>query len=580
MRPDCTVRYRLVTKFVGLSLGVFLGIACGAPSAATANDLPVQEVTVFKDGHTMVYRQGTMPVNASGRVVLDDLPQPVLGTFWAFENEPGATLSAVRAGVVETSSTRTPQNMADLLRLSIGQRIAWNIRSNTESTGTLIALLPDETNPSIALIEHDRGGREAIPMGSLQFVRFLSTLDPEAEITTPTHENQLSLEFAWQDPGAIAEQAEVGVMYLQKGMRWIPSYRVTLLDDAKSARIELQASLINDLIELDDATVHLVVGVPRFEFEHTPDPIALSEQFAQLGTYFQRQSGTAGAFSNALMAQSARMQEARGPQDFQSGTPGTAPSTPPELSASDHNEDMYVFSIDHVSLGVGERMILPISTSVVPMEAIYKLRLPGSPPVQAWRQFSTDQQRRIAELLDRPVARHVLRLTNESDHPFTTAPALIIHDGKPLAQGLMTYTAKGSTTDLEVTDAVDIRVKIDEHESGRETRGMIWDGNQYARIDLEAAIELTNFKPHRATLEITKYAFGLPTSASNQGKATALGMFQDASLWGNDQRVWWYNYGWPWWWHRLNGVTRFNWTITLEPGESIDLSAQWHYFWR
>jgi len=425
---------------------------------------------------------------------------------------------------------------------------------------------------------HDRGGREAIPLNSIQGVRFLDSVDPDADITTTVQQNQLSLELSWRDPGAIPEQADVGVMYLQKGMRWIPSYRVTLLDDGVSARLERQAALINDLIELDDVTVHLVVGVPRFQFEHTPDPIALSEQFAQLGSYFQRQAGTAGAFSNALMAQSARMRESR---DMGASSGGrTAPATPPELAGSDRNEDLYVFTIDHVTLAVGERMILPISTSVVPLEAVYKLQLPGSPPVNAWRNFSTDQQRQIAQMLDRPLARHVLRLTNDSDHPFTTAPALIIRDGKPLAQGLMTYTAKGSTTDLEVTDAVDIRVKLDEHESGRQPKGMLWDGHQYARIDLIADIELTNYKPHAVTVEITKLAFGLPTSASDQGEATALGMFQDSSLWSSDRGVWWNNYGWPWWWHRLNGVSRFTWTITLEPGESTDLSAEWHYFWR
>ncbi len=552
-------------------------IASVASATHSGDDLPVREVTVFKDGHAMVYREGSLRTTPAGAVVLDDLPQPVLGTFWAFENEPGASLSAVRAGAVDVDLERTAQTLADLLALSVGKRIVWLHRGNQETTGTLVALLPNPTDPKLALIEHDKGGREAVPLEQLYSVRFIEGVDPEAPITTPSRANRLTLELAWDEPREPAGKAHVGVMYLQKGIRWIPSYRVTLLDDGKTARIEMQASLVNDLIELDDATVHLVVGVPRFAFDHTPDPIALNDQFAQLGGYFQRQAGTAGAFSNALMAQSARMSESR---DYAGGRPNAEPAMPPELTGAESNEDLYVFSIDHVTLGVGERMILPISVAEVPVEAVYKLTLPAAPPANAWSNFSTDQQRQIADLLDRPLARHVLRLTNTTDHPFTTAPALIVRNGKPLAQGLMTYTAKKGTTDLEVTDAVDIQIEVDERESGRDPKALVWDSNQYARIDFSASIELTNRKAYPVTVEITKHSFGLPTSASDGGEAAALGMFQDSSLWNGSPHHWWTNYGWPWWWHRLNGVSRFTWTVELEPGESLTRTAEWHYFWR
>ena len=43
--------------------------------------IPVKEITVFKDGHAFLLHSGKMPVDSAGNVVLDALPQPVLGTF-------------------------------------------------------------------------------------------------------------------------------------------------------------------------------------------------------------------------------------------------------------------------------------------------------------------------------------------------------------------------------------------------------------------------------------------------------------------------------------------------------------------
>src|SRR5262249_45564622 len=60
--------------------------------------MPVKEITVFKDGHAFVLHQGAMPVDATGNVVLDYLPQPVIGTFWPYSTTKNAKLTSVVAG--------------------------------------------------------------------------------------------------------------------------------------------------------------------------------------------------------------------------------------------------------------------------------------------------------------------------------------------------------------------------------------------------------------------------------------------------------------------------------------------------
>ena len=69
--------------------------------------MPVKEVTVFKDGHAFVRHEGSMAVNDQGRVVLDYLPQPVIGTFWTYTVDENVAVESVTASKKLVSIERT-----------------------------------------------------------------------------------------------------------------------------------------------------------------------------------------------------------------------------------------------------------------------------------------------------------------------------------------------------------------------------------------------------------------------------------------------------------------------------------------
>ena len=54
------------------------------------------------------------------------------------------------------------------------------------------------------------------------------------------------------------------------------------LDGTGKATVKLQATLINEMIDLENVTANLVVGVPSFLFKGTIDPMALGQTVAQL----------------------------------------------------------------------------------------------------------------------------------------------------------------------------------------------------------------------------------------------------------------------------------------------------------
>jgi hypothetical protein len=564
--------------------------------------MPVKEVTIFKDGHALVLQRGELATDAAGNVLLDELPAPVLGTFWPTSFEGGAKLTAVVSGQRRVNVDQTALTIRELLEANIGATVTITERLNDKDfdryQATIVGIPArgskelDETISPDALRATNQpgtlplkgnvielrttGGLKIVPIDSIRDVTFEA--DHKARVSNEEFRNLLTLKLDWAGVKPDAS-ADVGMMYLQRGLRWIPSYKIDI-DGEGHASIKLQATLINELIDLDDATANLVIGMPNFFFKDTVDPIAIQGAVAQLSQYFQERSQTAAGFSNALMAQTARMGEYRGRVEEAMSLPG-ADAIGPEVSGSERSEDLFVFTVNHVTLKRGQRMVLPVAEFKLNYSDVYKLDLPIAPPVDVAQHFNPSQEEQIARLLRGPKAMHNLRMTNDSKFPITTAPALVVANGRVLAQGMTTYTAVGGSLDLELTAAVDVRVKRTDREVQRVPNAVVWQGDQYWKIDLAGVIELTNFKDKPVALEVTRHVLGNVDKADHGGKAEMISIVDDWELAvSGPLPQWWSWYSWPYWWRHFNGMGKFTWKLTLQPQENVDLNYTWHYFWR
>ena len=579
------------------------GWADNAPPLGALAKMPVTEVTVFKDGHALMLHAGKMPTDANGNVVLDYLPSPVLGTFWSAVNEKTAKLTAVTAGQHRVAVTRTALSIRELLEANVGASVRLKelpegagaaAQPGPEYIGTILSIpersveeleatsapntapkLPQKGN--ILLLKTDTGTR-AIDIARVQEVVFAK--DHKPSNTDDELRNLLTLKLQW-DNNKPEKQADVSMMYLQKGIRWIPSYKVTL-DGNGTATVKLQATLINELYDLQDVTAHLVVGVPTFAFADNTDPIALQQALAPLSQYFRPGDRSASQYSNGMMSQVASNSSTRG-GDMAFAEAPPALDLGPEITGGKKNEDMYIFTVTHMTLKKGDRMVVPINEFKLPYKDVYKLDLPFTPPPEVWRQFQNQQQSDIAKLINSPKFMHVLRITNKSDVPLTTAPALIVRDDRVLAQGMMTYTPVAGQMDLNLTQAIDIVVKKTDKESKRTPKAEKWDNAEYTKIDLDGTIKITNRRNTKVELEITRNLLGQTDTADNDGKPEMLNLFEDNSYAPSGEQqypYWWGWYNWPNWWSRFNGIGRITWKATLEPEKELNLSYTWHYYWR
>lgn len=578
-----------------------------AGAAGRLAKMPVKEITVFKDGHAFVLHAGRMPVDAKGDVRLDYLPVPVLGTYWPYSADRNVRLRGVTASPRTVRVEKTALDLAQLLEANPGaavlvretngrrypaQVVGVPKRSEEKPAARLGSTEPPEASyPYPPGVENAPGsetvllktpeGVQALPLRRVEVVTFRG--DFRRAVPVQEARNQLTLHLEWPAGAAPPRDANVGMVYLQKGVRWIPNYRVSI-DGHGNAVVKLQATLLNQLVDLEKVTANLVIGVPSFLFKETPDPISLQEAFPELSRFFHPDSATGYAFSNAVMSQGGFGVGGFGGGGLGGGFGGRAArwraeraSAPENEVESEQNEDLYVFTLKGISLKKGESAVLPVAEYPMKYRDVYTLNVPLAPPKELQQNLTPEQALEMARLLRTPRAEHRIRLTNLGPHPLTTAPALVVNGDRVLAQSLMTYAPAGTDTDLKLTTAGNIQAKRSDTETQRTPNALIWQKETYGKSDLAGALSVENRGREPVDLEATRWVPGLVDHVDQGGIAERVSLLDgdDTEALPPGARG-----SWSGWWSALNGIARISWKVRLEPGKSTELRYAWHYFWR
>jgi hypothetical protein len=530
-----------------------------AQATAPAAALPVREVTVFKDGHACVVREAPWPAGAGDAFVIDELPTPVLGTFWPFASG-GARLVAARAGRTKVAVDAVATDLRQIARANVGRDVVVFTADKERVEGRLVdvpASRPGAADGALLLVQTASGTR-ALPLPQVRDLEIRGGF--AGRVSAEEQRERLTLAIDGRG-GA----GTVGVMYVQKGLRWVPSYRIDI-DGAGRAAVQFEATLVNDLVDLDRALVHLVVGVPKFEFEGLVDPISLQEEIAQVAAAGRQTADLRNLLSNSLRTQAAGW----------SG--GGDPEPSPAVTDATATEDLFVWTLRDVTLAKGERLVLPVAAFELAYRDVYRVDVPFAPPMEVRQGLSGDRAVELARQLAAPKARHVLRLQNRADAPLTTAPALVLASGRVLAQARLPYASKGREVDLEINVAIDVRVEQADRELRRDPGPIRFGDESFGRVDVAGTITVWNGKPAPILIEVSRRVLGLAGEVGQDGRAQQLDLVQ---AWhAGSQPGWWGWWNWPHWWFAHNGFAEFRWQFELAAGASRALEAQWHYFWR
>src|SRR6478609_1841743 len=205
--------------------------------------MPVKEITVFKDGHAFLLHSGKMPVDAGGNVLLDALPQPVLGTFWPYSADKNAKLTAVTASSHKVKLERTALSIRELIEANLGASVqiteqvaAAGKEPQTVSYAGTIESIPTQSGEELeatrvpdsgerlplrgeVVLVKTEAGTKAVSVDRIIDVSFAQK--PGTRLAHEEFRNLLTLKLDWGGK-APEKQADVGMPYLQRGIRWIP----------------------------------------------------------------------------------------------------------------------------------------------------------------------------------------------------------------------------------------------------------------------------------------------------------------------------------------------------------------------
>jgi hypothetical protein len=577
-------------------------------------ELTTERVIIFKDGYSLIIKKGVATSDKNGEVYTDDVPDAaVLGSFWAAPTQ-GRMISMVAGWKTAKDSEQKQMPCTqpiEILLANKGKQAKIELHDKTIFAGTIREVLVDRTEAALSpaqLEMLDLAANDAVaakpkpsPLAS-RVIRvpptpptaehtlttvsgsnfILRTEDgdvllPVAQIrslqvkemattlgkTLTTAKKTKRLSFKLEGPD---KKQTLSIMYFRPGIRWIPTYRVSLAEEKgnKGATSSLQAELLNEAEDLDDVPVDIVVGVPNFRFRGTPSPLVLEATLrnALAEAAPDLMGNSSNSLSNAMYSQ--RSAEFRRSQANANAAAQGTVELPGELTDGGA-QDLFVYNLPKLSLGKGERVAVPIFTAETPYRDIY-----------TWEVHATKHDNAAAPsgsahtsplVLSKNEVWHQVMLTNATNLPWTTGAAMIMQGQQPLAQELLTYTPPKDEVRVPVTVSVDTRGSLTEKETGRELRALQWEGYQYARIEKEMKLHLCNNKPIDIEVEITLRVGGKVNKATHDGEVT-LGAFNAAD--------WVQYHGHP----AVNNSSTVVWKAKLKPGDNFEPTVTYQHLTR
>lgn len=493
----------------------------------------IKRVAVFKNGYAFTYREGEATTNGNWAYTTKT-PIGVLGTVWGYSTTPDVKVNQLLASEVTNSSTERVTDIAEILLANEGKRIRiidnYNLNKIYEGTYEIVSpyrkfsygITAENTNRPlfelglITIMLKTENGMLLLPANN---VGRIEILDSQPNLSKPKSEKQVRLGIKTEG-AKDGQKINLGVAALERGIRWIPAYRVEVKGDPiKEAKLELEANVINDLADLNNSEINFVVGVPHFLFQDTASPLSINTAFAGVSSNLRRRD--ISLYSNAISSQVA--------SDYATDGDASPTVVEEEKTTSFSAEQLYLYQTDQLNLKKGERATMRLFSLTVPCTEVFEWTINDVNDAHARYLNSnySNQNQPINSLQDLTTKIwYALKLKNTTGMPWTTAPAISFRDWKPLGQDMLKFTTIGGEEVLRVTPATEVAGTHTLEEKERVRQKLRWSGSDYDfdLVTVVGTIKLRNVKKQSVELVLTRNLVGDVTSASDSGKITKDGL--------------------------------------------------------
>ncbi len=471
---------------------------------ARAEDKPVKGritgVDLFKNGLAVIKCE--VVLGKPGTYMLDQVPQPIHGTYWVESN--GAVESLVRMSEVDVPADEVvPGNLQDDLA---GKKVTISLKGDRRApvVGTVVKFKMSKdmqdfnggaAQSRYLVLQTAKGGRAFIDYSEIATVEV-----DEAGDTVKRSRPQLVLTLT------DTKQAETRVIirYLTRGLSWAPSYRIDI-SDPKTLTLEQNAIVRNELVDLADAEIRLISGYPSVQFAHVLSPLAPHMTWAG----FFQQLAHFGGRDNDFMGNSVVTQNPS--YNYRNNTFDLSLGATP----AGEGVDLHYQPIGKRTLASGDAFSLTVAGGKADYERVVEWLVPDNR-----NEYGAYSGRNHSEDDDPWDA---LKFRNPLTFPMTTGPATVIANGQFNGQRSTYWVNAGEETVMRVNKALSIRTRSLENEvlAKGADRELIWvGGRQYRRSTVAAEVSVSNHRKENVKVLIRRRFSGDMLTAEGDPKAS------------------------------------------------------------
>jgi hypothetical protein len=512
--------------------------------AQTAFSPEINRVAVFKNGYAFTYREAETTTE-NGWAYTNKTPIGVLGTVWGYSTTPNVKVTQLLAAETESQETERITSMVEFLLANEGALVKAEVTGGDSKTKTVQGVYevissmrgfkypppPPNSNyydsvaariNEMSIAVKTEAGVQVFQASRIESVEVIG--QPKWFKPKSAKQTRLSIKTEGAPAG---QKINLGVAALERGLRWIPSYRVEVKGSPiKEAKLELEAMMINELSDLNKTDVYFVVGVPHFLFQDTMSPLSINTAFAGVSSFFRAGAGAnrRDSYMNVTSQISSQADGSYG--DDQNNSP--APTIGSEEQVNSFSaEQLYLYQANQISLKKGERSSLRLFSLTVPCTEVFEWTLNDDPETQKryLDYYNSSSSPQVRQELTTKVW-YALRLKNQTNMPWTTAPAITFREWKPIGQDMMTFTPTGSDNILRVTPATEVIGTHTLEEKSRERMQLNYAGSTYNfdLVTVEGKIKLKNIKKDPVEVVLTRNVIGEVLSAGDAGKISRQGL--------------------------------------------------------
>ncbi len=441
-------------------------------------------VGLFKNGIAVVKRQ--ISVSKAGLYLVEDVPDPIHGTYWIESDAKVVTrVTRRKCEVAPDSSTSMLDWIRDrevTIHLHEGaSAIKGTVLDASKETQTWSREYkprrhyywapkqnpPTSSTPAFLTVKTETG----VTHIDARMIAYVEV--PEGKETVTRMRPVLLFQATDVPRGG----ATIQISYLTKGLTWAPSYRIDLQNDTTMA-LEQKAIIKNELSDLGEAKVFLISGYPNVEFSRVSSPLTLQ---TTLSSFFKQLATPEPQPWNGVATQMAVTSNSAGP---------ATSIRPSSNTDSEHGVDIHYQAVGQLDLREGDSLATSVAKASTAYQQIVEWKIPDNR--NAYGRYNAYWQRRRKDPDTSDEVWTSIRFSNPFDFPMTTAPAMIEKSEQLLGQVTSHWVNPKEETVLHITKALSIKAFSDEIEVSGKRETVRRFGHTYERVQVEGILKIKN----------------------------------------------------------------------------------------